>query len=513
MVNQETTLPEGYVLQTTDGGSTWSSAQVPDPTGWLSAISCGSSSSCVGLAYSKANNAAYPGATALVSSDGGATWANATMPAGVAFIEDVSCLGRTCKAVGATDSSVGVILGSLDAGETWQAQAEGYQAIEGVSCTTGTTCEAVGRGTAGISMIVGTSPAISANPLKITTTSLPPCKINKFCSVALHATGGVAPYAWSIGSALPRGLSLNPATGVISGTPSTWVKQSLSVRVVDHDGSIATGNVAFSVESTLSSSHGYWLVGSDGGIFTFGSAQFYGSTGDLNLQRPVVGISSTSSHGGYWLVASDGGIFSFGDAGFHGSIPGLGIAPAGAPGAAHQLNAPVVGMVPSEDGGGYFMVASDGGVFAFGDAQFEGSCPSIGGCSGAAVAVVPDASGGGYWLVTVTGHVYAFGDARYFGAPSLVPAPVTSAVRTPSGNGYWILLANGSVYSFGDATPHGGTLAGGSNPASAIFSTSDGGGYWIGTANGGVFPFGDAPKDGSMAGQQLNAPISAAVGW
>ena len=48
-------------------------------------------------------------------------------------------------------------------------------------------------------------------------------------------------------------------------------------------------------------------------------------------------------------------------------------------------------MVPSSDGGGYFMVASDGGVFAFGDARFEGSCPGIGGCSGAAVAVVPDA--------------------------------------------------------------------------------------------------------------------------
>ena len=57
-------------------------------------------------------------------------------------------------------------------------------------------------------------------------------------------------------------------------------------------------------------------------------------------------------------------------------------------------------MVPSSDGGGYFMVASDGGVFAFGDARFEGSCPGMGGCSGAAVAVVPDASGNGYWLVT-----------------------------------------------------------------------------------------------------------------
>ena len=75
--------------------------------------------------------------------------------------------------------------------------------------------------------------------------------------------------------------------------------------------------------------HGYWLVGSDGGIFTFGSATFHGSTGNLKLQRPVVGITPTASQGGYWLVASDGGIFAFGDAGFYGSIPGLGMTPNG----------------------------------------------------------------------------------------------------------------------------------------------------------------------------------------
>ena len=75
--------------------------------------------------------------------------------------------------------------------------------------------------------------------------------------------------------------------------------------------------------------HGYWLVGSDGGIFTFGSAQFYGSTGSIHLQRPVVGITPTASRGGYWLVASDGGIFAFGNAGYYGSIPGSGLQPAG----------------------------------------------------------------------------------------------------------------------------------------------------------------------------------------
>lgn len=261
--------------------------------------------------------------------------------------------------------------------------------------------------------------------------------------------------------------------------------------------------------------HGYWLVGSDGGIFTFGAAQFYGSTGALTLQRPVVGIALTPDRKGYWLVASDGGIFTFGDAGYYGSVPELGIAPSGTAGTVKKLNAPIVGIVPSSDGGGYFMVASDGGVFAFGDAKFEGSCPGIGGCSGAAVAVTPDSSGKGYWLVTAIGHVYTFGDAAYYGAPGPQGSPVTSAIRTPDGKGYWILCANGLVAAYGDAISLGGSAGqtGGPNAATAIYSTSDGEGYWITSEVGTVYTFGDAPNDGSTAGTHLDGSIVAAAGF
>jgi hypothetical protein len=267
--------------------------------------------------------------------------------------------------------------------------------------------------------------------------------------------------------------------------------------------------------SQAPAAHGYWLVGSDGGIFTFGSAPFYGSTGSLTLQRPVVGITLTAGRGGYWLVASDGGVFSFGDAGFFGSIPGMGYAPAQTAGNGKELNAPIVGMVPSSDGEGYFMVGADGGVFAFGDAKFEGSCPSIGGCSGAAVTVMPDASGNGYWLVTATGHVYAFGDAPALGAPGAQGSPVTSATRTPDGQGYWILMANGGVDAFGDAAMLGSAInqTGGFDPATAIFATADGQGYWVTSADGTVFEFGDAPYNGGLAGTHLNGSIIAGTGF
>jgi hypothetical protein len=235
----------------------------------------------------------------------------------------------------------------------------------------------------------------------------------------------------------------------------------------------------------------------------------------VRLQRPVVGITPTSDDAGYWLDASDGGIFAFGNAGFYGSIPGLGFEPAGSTGPGRKLNAPVVGMVPSADGKGYFMVASDGGVFAFGDARFAGSCPGIGGCVGTAVAVMPDATGNGYWLVTSSGSVYTFGDAPYYGGPGSQGSVVTSAVRTPDGRGYWILFADGKVTGYGDAADLGGPVGavGGADPAAAIFATADGDGYWVTSATGAVFTYGDAIDEGGMSEVNLNAPIIAATGW
>ena len=87
--------------------------------------------------------------------------------------------------------------------------------------------------------------------------------------------------------------------------------------------------------------------------------------GGLHLNQPMVGMAATPSGKGYWLVASDGGIFAFGDARFHGSMGGL------------HLNQPMVGMAPTPSGNGYWTVAGDGGIFSFGDAPFHGSTGSI----------------------------------------------------------------------------------------------------------------------------------------
>ena len=102
--------------------------------------------------------------------------------------------------------------------------------------------------------------------------------------------------------------------------------------------------------------HGYWLVASDGGIFSYGDAQFSGSTGSIALNKPIVGMAPTPDGHGYWLVASDGGIFNFGDAGFHGSA-------AGGPG----LD-PAEKIVPTASGHGYWVEDQNGTAYPFGDA-------------------------------------------------------------------------------------------------------------------------------------------------
>jgi hypothetical protein len=130
---------------------------------------------------------------------------------------------------------------------------------------------------------------------------------------------------------------------------------------------------------------GYWLVASDGGIFSYGDARFQGSTGAMRLNRPIVGMASTPTGGGYYLVATDGGIFTFGDAQFHGS------------GGGQALAEPVVGMTVTPTGLGYRMATDDGRILAFGDAVDAGGA-SV--CRTQGVTGLAERRTGGYWLAT-----------------------------------------------------------------------------------------------------------------
>jgi hypothetical protein len=173
------------------------------------------------------------------------------------------------------------------------------------------------------------------------------------------------------------------------------------------------------VGMTATPQGGYYEVASDGGLFAFGpGASFCGSMGGKPLNEPVVGMAETPA-GGYYEVASDGGLFAFGPGTpFLGSMGGK------------PLNKPVVGMAVDPTGG-YYEVASDGGIFSFGTA-FHGST----GCLSlnqpiVAMVVSPDTttvgtgtacgfttpqSPGGYRFVASDGGVFSFGNAVFAGS-------------------------------------------------------------------------------------------------
>ena len=239
---------------------------------------------------------------------------------------------------------------------------------------------------------------------------------------------------------------------------------------------------------------GYWLAGSDGGVFALGDAPFYGSM--KNLTSPIVGLVPTSTGKGYWLVASDGGVFAFGDAPFKGSTGGK------------RINAPIVALAPTRSNQGYWLVGADGGVYAFGDASFFGSTGNLK-LNKPIVGAVAAATGGGYLLAASDGGVFAFGDSRFLGSAGNLKLnkPVVGVASTPNGRGYWLVASDGGVFSYGDAKFFGSTGALRlTQPITGMAPVGNANGYWLSAADGGVFALG-APFLGSLAGNRLTGRI------
>jgi len=234
---------------------------------------------------------------------------------------------------------------------------------------------------------------------------------------------------------------------------------------------------------------GYWVSASDGGIFSYGDAKFYGSTGAMHLNAPIVDMTPTPDGGGYWLVASDGGIFTFGDANFYGSTGAL------------HLNAPIVDMAPTPDGDGYWLVASDGGIFSFGDARFYGSTGALH-LNAPVVGMAVSPSGAGYWLVARDGGIFSFGDATFQGSTGGIHlnAPIVGMAANPVGPGYWLVASDGGIFTFGKAQFFGsaGNLALNA-PIVSMAATPSGTGYLLAASDGGIFTYGNAKFYGSPA--------------
>jgi hypothetical protein len=237
-------------------------------------------------------------------------------------------------------------------------------------------------------------------------------------------------------------------------------------------------------------SGGYNLVASNGSVYSYGTAPFYGSMGGKTLSAPIVGTASTPGDGGYWLVGSDGGIFSFGNAKFYGSMGG------------QPLNKPIVGMAATPTGGGYWEVASDGGIFSFGNAKFYGSTGGMA-LNKPIVGMAATPTGGGYWLVASDGGIFSFGNAKFYGSTGslVLNKPIVGMAATPTGGGYWLVASDGGIFSFGNAGFHGTVAGTATSSIVGLSVTPTGGGYWEVGANGQVYQFGDAALAGTAFSQ------------
>ncbi len=242
---------------------------------------------------------------------------------------------------------------------------------------------------------------------------------------------------------------------------------------------------------------GYRLVAADGGVFTFGNAAFHGSTGNIRLNQPIVGMTENPVGDGYWFVARDGGVFSFGNAPFHGSTGNI------------RLNQPIVGMAAQPQGKGYWLVAADGGIFNFGGAPFLGSTGALR-LNQPIVGMASTPSGNGYWLVAADGGIFTFGDAPFLGSTGDIRLnqPIVGMAAHPSRLGYWFVARDGGIFTFGAAGFHGSTGAMTLNqPVVGMAATASGSGYWFVASDGGIFSFGDAQFCGSTGRLRLNSPI------
>jgi photosystem II stability/assembly factor-like uncharacterized protein len=334
ITNVEEDDNDGVVLTTTDAGATWTEQALPALTGSLFGIVCPSPTDCYAAGEMNSDVSPAPTTTPIVlaTSDSGLTWSPQSVPNSVDALSAITCTSSSSCFAAGEGSTDGALVATTDSGATWTEQTlptEGSSlSLTGITCPSPTDCFAVGDSNAiSDSVILTTTNAGAAWDYSggssgqlddVTCTSTSTCYIDGVLGTGM---GGQIS-ATSDGGSSWQSQSVPTQGGILAGiacasAADCFISGTMNdPGVGDHDGAVilSTAPIVTPPSTTTTTttppttpSRGYWLVGSDGGIFSFGSAVFHGSTGNLTLQRPVVGITPTADEGGYWLVASDGG--------------------------------------------------------------------------------------------------------------------------------------------------------------------------------------------------------------
>jgi hypothetical protein len=268
------------------GATTWGPAiQVSNdggaPTAYLDDVSCSTPDNCVAVgAFESPGNVDAMYATAEING----SWSTGVQVAGPAnaiatdfyggadVLGGLSCTSNlNCVAVGYVTTAGGnrVAVAANDVDGAWQpatplalpsnataptpAGAQ-YADAGSVVCTSPGLCAATGSyvdSSSNVQPVVFNSLPLSVTPVSITTTSLPDAVVGTPYHAQLAASGGSGHYTWSISSdALPAGLTLNPATGVISGTPTKFGPLSFFVTATDTGPIALHATTSFSISVT-----------------------------------------------------------------------------------------------------------------------------------------------------------------------------------------------------------------------------------------------------------------------
>ncbi|MGH8987976.1 MAG: G1 family glutamic endopeptidase [Acidimicrobiales bacterium] len=259
----------------------------------------------------------------------------------------------------------------------------------------------------------------------------------------------------------------------------------------------ATATTDFEYQSV----YGYAIATASGAVRGFGSSKF--SAGSRARGATVVGLARDTKTGGYWEVASGGGVYDV-------DAPDLGTLTAMVD---RQRIGSVSGIASTPTGSGYWLVTSEGSVHAFGSARSFGTLRAAH-LGSPIVAMTAAPTGSGYWLVAADGAVYPFGKAGHLGSAAHLhfrAAPFVGMSATPTGQGYWLVASDGRVFAFGKAKAFGPAAAkSGQLHIVGIAASATGQGYWLVTSDGRVLAFGRARSCGS-APESAKAPQAVGI--
>ncbi|HWS48167.1 MAG TPA: fibronectin type III domain-containing protein, partial [Acidimicrobiia bacterium] len=323
---------------------------------------------------------------------------------------------------------------------------------------------------------------------------------------SVSATAGTARAAVSWRAAAPNGapvtsytVTASPggATVVVPGsrlnatvnglTPGVAYRFHVAATNVAGQGPPAASNLV--VVLAVVHRAGYWMLSSDGHVYSFGAAPRLGDT-----SGPVVAIATRTDGLGYWTTDGRGNVRAFGAAANHGGRPPL------RPG--EQVS--TISATPS--GSGYLLFTDEGSAFAYGDAHLYGDMRNVR-LQGRIIASTATATGRGYYMVGSDGGVFAFGDARFRGSMGGVRLnkPVVGIAASPDNRGYWLVASDGGVFAF--HAPFRGSMGGVRLNRPIIALVAYGNGYLMVGSDGGIFDFADTPFVGSLGDNPPPAPI------